>query len=269
MDANQSPCPRWADLTGRIQYAIVHDMTRTRLLSEVVSTLVLSEQQVTDLLQLVEDERVKHQRFDQLVGGSLEFPLDGELGRLHPVTEGITGREVGRGRAFLRHIGGAEPVAAALSFWQGTSGDFHDIPVDEGCLELAAPARGAREEELARRAPPANTVDPRGLDRAALPSRAEGCEETEMPPPGDLRHMRRSGEAASVSDQPNWPASEPIPEENLAVEGLADPEPARPAANDAPPASPRELAAPKDVAAAGDPHLLLGPVSNNATQADP
>ncbi|KAK3905565.1 hypothetical protein C8A05DRAFT_30630 [Staphylotrichum tortipilum] len=291
-DASNSPCPRWANLPKRIRYAIIHDMTQTALLSDVVLVLGLSAQEVAGLLQLIEEERVKHQRYGQVIrefDETLELPPDEEMGLLWPVTEGITGGEVGRGRAFLRAIGGAEPVAAALGFWQGTSGDFHNIAVDKACVDLAAPARDPREDLLARFAPPANTVNPHGLECAASPSHAEDEEETEMPPPGDLHHARWSGAAFPVFTESDWLAWRGLTEENPAVisaralvpealsvlaaqdflaagelgdantEDAADPETAPPPSDDAVPASPHNLASVLDPAGLLDPDLLLGP----------
>ncbi len=163
-------------------------MTETMVLSDAVLILGLSPQEVADLLRLIEDERAKHRRFDEDLREHNEFPPDEELVLPCPITDGITGREVGLGRALLRAIPGTEAVAASLGFWQGYGGDFHNITVDERCLDFAAPVRSAAEEELlAQFSPPPNTVDPRRLDHAASPSRAENRDKREMPPsPEDL-----------------------------------------------------------------------------------
>jgi hypothetical protein len=93
-------------------------MTRTVPFSKAVQHLGLKHSEVMMLIGLIGEERGKKKKYaDALMQrlDSPEIPSSEELLALSPVTDGITAREVRRGRAFLKSFG-INSLAASLGF---------------------------------------------------------------------------------------------------------------------------------------------------------
>ncbi|KAL2176842.1 uncharacterized protein P884DRAFT_201832 [Thermothelomyces heterothallicus CBS 202.75] len=238
--------PNWADLPDGIRYAIIHDLTRTAPLSQVVQALDLGHVEVSSLLGLISDESRKKKKFAELLlqhGDGAGIPSAEELAALCPVTEGITAEEVRGGRAFLRFLG-LDGVAAGLGFWEGTGADFHDLQVDEGCWALVdsfdLPDGGDGDGErrslrrlrnlkgaelLLRLDPPAKTLNPQRLKSGGggPSARAARSGPIRVPPSGGLHPVNytvagKSGRRYSTLDKSDWPAWEALRDAGMVPE---------------------------------------------------
>ncbi|KAL2168196.1 hypothetical protein VTG60DRAFT_255 [Thermothelomyces hinnuleus] len=236
--------PNWADLPDGIRYAIIHDMTRTAPLSQVVQALDLGHVEVSSLLGLISEEGRKKKKFAELLlqhGDDAGIPSAEELAALCPITEGITAEEVRRGRAFLRFLG-LDGVAAGLGFWEGTGADFHDVQVDEGCwglvdgFDLPDGGDGERRhlrrlrnlkgaELLLRLDPPAKTLNPQRLKSGggAPHARAARLGPIRVPPSEGLHPVNytvagKSGRRYSTLDKSDWPAWEALRDAGMVPE---------------------------------------------------
>ncbi|AEO60632.1 hypothetical protein MYCTH_2112679 [Thermothelomyces thermophilus ATCC 42464] len=236
--------PNWADLPDGIRYAIIHDLTRTAPLSQVVQALDLGHVEVSSLLGLISEESRKKKKFAELLlqhGDDAGIPSAEELAALCPVTEGITAEEVRCGRAFLRFLG-LDGVAAGLGFWEGTGADFHDVQVDEGCWALVdgfdLPDGGDGERRSLRRLrnlkgaelllrldPPTKTLNPQRLKSGSggPSARAARSGPIRVPPSEGLHPLNytvagKSGRRYSTLDKSDWPAWEALRDTGMVPE---------------------------------------------------
>ncbi|KAK4100316.1 hypothetical protein N658DRAFT_487033 [Parathielavia hyrcaniae] len=220
---NHGARPNWVNLSDGIKYAILYDMTRTAPLSRAVQHLGLEYDEVTSLLALLEAEREKKKRYEVLmrrVGGA-EIPSGDELLALAAVTEGISAREVRRGRGFLRFLGIA---------------DIHDIEIDEGVEDLvndvsvssAGEGQSSRTrrqllsmtgpELILRLDPPPDSINPRRLKGGAPSARAENLDPVQASQSNGLHQANyevKSQDASSsaILDtlvRPSWGSLRPV-----------------------------------------------------------
>ncbi|KAK4157318.1 hypothetical protein C8A00DRAFT_29744 [Chaetomidium leptoderma] len=236
--------PTWADLSDGIKFAIICDLTRTGPLSQAVQFLDLGHGEVMALLELIGEERRKKKAHDAALlehRGAADIPPSDQLAALSPVNEATTGSDVRRGRAYLKSVG-LTSVASELGFWEGTGGDYHDVPVDAGCRDLVADytsSGGALESSPAKRGllampggqlglllnPPAGTLNPRRLATGAPPVRAEKLGSPRVPVPlskglhpNNYVVKGRSGRRYSTLDKSDWPRWEALRDSGIITE---------------------------------------------------
>ncbi|KAL2135755.1 hypothetical protein VTI74DRAFT_7125 [Chaetomium olivicolor] len=178
----------------------------TRLLS-------LAHDEVVAMVALADKERRKKLEVASVLSGgmsTLDLDVVDKAARdraLRPINDSITGADITRAKAFLRFLGHDE-VASKLGWWQGSGGDYHEIPIDQdadeiveagelaGFIELRGdgPDQAASgsssnesqvldisgEEIMVRMDPPLGTLNPFRLRSGAGPSRAVSGQEKQV-----------------------------------------------------------------------------------------